>query len=169
MIEVSNQTLIFLQSCLLGIVLGIIYDVFRVIRRAIKVNTIITFIQDFIFFILAAIITFTFFLQQTDGEMRMFVVIGELLGWVVYYLTIGKLVIKISESIIKVIKNIFKLIYNILIKRIIRIIIKIYSKIKKILIKFKLIQKKYIQNSKYHLKKKEVLLYNLIKRKNKEK
>ncbi len=167
MIEVSQQTLIFLQSCLLGFFLGILYDFFRILRMAIKSNGIIVFIEDFLFFILAAIITFSFMISNTHGQMRIFVIIGELLGAIIYYFTLGKLVIKIADKILTFIKKIIIFIFKLIILPIIKIIIKLNKLLFKIILKFKIKRKKIKQNNEYNLKKKKILLYNLIRKKNK--
>ncbi|MDF2566818.1 MAG: yabQ [Oscillospiraceae bacterium] len=160
-VSISEQSLIFLYSCVLGIGLGIVYDIFRIIRLAIKTGPIIIFIQDTIYFMVAAFSTFTFLLFFTDGQIRVYVLIGEFLGWILYYFTMGKLVINASKFIIKIIKIIFKWIYKIFIRPFVIIFSYIYHKICELFVNISRIFKKVSQKRKFLLKKKAVLLYNL--------
>ena len=59
-LSISGQALDFLLSCLLGVGLGALYDVFRILRLAFWHGKIIISIQDIVFFVLAAISSFLF-------------------------------------------------------------------------------------------------------------
>lgn len=161
-ISASNQSIIFLQACLLGGIIGALYDVFRVLRLAFKTNKYIILIQDLIFFILAAILTFVFLLINGDGQIRIFVIIGEILGFIIYFFTIGVIVVKSSRFIINVIKTILMFLYKILIKPFVKIFIFIFSKFRAFFNKFSIKSKKILKNRNLHLKKKYNMLYNLI-------
>ncbi len=99
-----TQFMIFLFSCFLGIVLGLLYDAFRLVRMIINRHNIFIFIQDIIYFLLSAFITFLFVLIFNDGESRFYILAGEGIGWIVYHLTFGEFIYKCSEKIVKVSK-----------------------------------------------------------------
>ena len=44
----QNQAYLFLVFSLTGIVIGILFDFFRILRRSIKTSNIVTYIQDMI-------------------------------------------------------------------------------------------------------------------------
>lgn len=161
-ISVSNQSVIFLQSCLLGGIIGVLYDIFRILRLAFKTNKYIILVQDLIFFIIAAIITFVFLLINGDGQIRIFIIIGEILGFTIYFLTLGVVVIKSSKFIINIIKSILMFIYKLLIRPFVKIFCFIFSKFRFIFEKITIKSKKILKNQKFYLKKKRSMLYNLI-------
>ena len=140
-----NQLYIFLCFFLTGIVIGILFDIFRILRRSFKTWDIVTYIQDFIFWILSGVILLYSIFTFNNGELRAFVFVGILLGVTLYILLISKFFIKIAVKIILIIKkilfypinfikkHIIKPIYKIIIKYIIR---PFSSKISKIHFKF---------------------------------
>lgn len=160
-ISVAQQTWMFLASVALGAVLGICYDVFRILRIALKHPTIAVLIEDILFFAVCAVATFCFLLAAGDGQLRAFILIGELIGAILYYCTIGVLVIGISKRMIAAIKWVLHSIWKILIQPIYNLISKIISFIYKKMEKTANGIKGKMKNSNLHLQTKGHLLYNL--------
>ena len=106
-----------------GIAIGIFFDIFRILRKSFKTPDIVTYIEDIIFWILSGVFFLFILFKFNNGQIRSYVIIGLLLGVVVYAFTISKYFIKISVIIINFIKKIviypIKLIYS-LIKKIIK-------------------------------------------------
>lgn len=98
---VTMQMIIFALSCVLGIALGILYDVFRIIRMVINSKNITIFIGDIIYFIISGIITFIFVLKINSGESRFYILAGEGIGWIAYHLTLGNAIYKYSGKAAK--------------------------------------------------------------------
>ena len=94
----KTQFAIFMFSCILGIILGIIYDCFRIVRMMINPRNIFIFFQDIVYFLLSALITFLFVLMFNDGESRFYILAGEGIGWIVYHITFGEWVYRCSEK-----------------------------------------------------------------------
>lgn len=88
-------------SCGMGFLLGLYYDVFRVIRLIMKPGAKSIFFQDLFFFVSSAILTFLFSLSIMDGEMRFYLFLGLIVGFGAYYLTIGRLVMKFAGAVVK--------------------------------------------------------------------
>ena len=101
-----NQLYIFLCFFLTGMVIGILFDIFRILRRSFKTLDVITYIQDFIFWILTGVILLYSIFTFNNGELRAFVFVGILLGITLYILLISKFFIKIVVKIILIIKKI---------------------------------------------------------------
>ena len=99
--SITVQTMIFACSCILGTGLGILYDVFRIIRIAINSKNITIFMEDVIYFILSGIITFIFVLKINSGESRFYILAGEGIGWIAYHLTLGNAIYRYSEKVAK--------------------------------------------------------------------
>ena len=105
-ISVAEQTAVFLWSLLFGFFLGIFYDIFRIIRIAFSLGRVIILVQDILFWSVCGILTFMFFFFAQSGEVRIYIIIGELLGAVAYYFTLGVIVIKSSRVIINFAKRV---------------------------------------------------------------
>ena len=99
------QLTIFGSSCALGVALGFMYDLFRIIRMIINPKNIGVFIQDVIYFILSGVITFLFVLCFNNGESRFYILAGEGIGWIVYHVTLGNSIYKTSGKFVKIIRN----------------------------------------------------------------
>lgn len=95
-VSVSAQALVFLYSCAVGAALGALYDIFRIMRLAVPCSKAAVFFQDVMFLLACALITFFFMLLESSGNVRLFIVEGEILGAVLYYMTLGVLVMKLS-------------------------------------------------------------------------
>ena len=102
----GNQAYIFMAFSIVGVTIGILFDFFRIIRKTIKTNDFFTYIEDILFWILTGIIIIFSMYYFCDGELRFFMVIGIVLGAIIYLLTISRYVIKISLFFINIIKKI---------------------------------------------------------------
>lgn len=163
-VMIAQQTQVFLIACLIGAGLGAFYDVFRIIRIAVKNPAAIVFLEDALFFAVCALVTFFYMMQSIGGQLRFFIVLGELLGGAIYYFTIGSLVMKISKLIIRAVKAVFRFIYRVLIRPVLILLVWLGRKIRKFLSKLMIPFKKFGTKVKFRLKQRQVLLYNLFKR-----
>ena len=103
---IENQAFIFMVFIINGILIGLLFDFFRIMRRTFKTNNIITYIEDFIFWILTGIILLYSIFTFNNGEIRIYMFLGVLLGITLYMLSISSYVIKINVKIINFIKMI---------------------------------------------------------------
>ena len=131
--EVYNQLFCLLIFILTGLVIGILFDIFRILRKSFKTADFITYLEDIIFWILTGcIMLFSIFIFN-NGEIRGYVFIGIAIGIISYMLIISRFFVKISVSIIKFIKKILsypiKLIKNIFTKIILKPTLKILKNI----------------------------------------
>ncbi|MBC8545335.1 spore cortex biosynthesis protein YabQ [Clostridiaceae bacterium NSJ-31] len=161
MIEVNTQTTVFLQSLALGFALGLFYDVFRIFRLAIRHSSAIIFLEDITYFVVCAIVTFLFSLSAINGHVRVFLVIGELLGATVYYFSLGALVMRVSKAIIRFVKALFRLLYRIFIRPFVVLFCWLAHKFERLSGKIAVRAKKVQAKAKYSLKQRGVLVYNL--------
>ncbi len=159
-ISVSEQALDFLAACLLGVGLGVLYDLFRILRLALWRGRWIVAMEDLLFWMTAAATTFLFQLVNSDGQMRFYILLGELLGFTVYYFTVGALVFRASRLIIDFIKRILRFFYRILIRPFVKLFVFIFRKIRNLFVHVVSKCKKAKHFCKIHLHKKDVSLYN---------
>ena len=105
MIEI--QTNIFFIFTLNGLIIGILFDFFRILRKSFVTKDIVTYFQDIIFWILTGILILYSVFVFSNGEIRLFMVVALLLGITTYMLCISKYIIDVNVKIILFFKRIF--------------------------------------------------------------
>lgn len=122
---ITNQAILFLIFSINGIIIGLLFDFFRILRRSFKTHDIITYIQDVLFWVLTGFILLYSIFTFNNGEIRLFMFLGVALGVISYMLCLSSYIIKVNVIIIKFFKNIiikifgiisipFKAIYNLM-------------------------------------------------------
>ena len=80
----QNQAYIFLIFILDGLLIGIIFDIFRIIRKTFKTSDTLTYIQDIIFWIISGILLLFSIFKFNNGEIRAYIFIGIAFGVFIY-------------------------------------------------------------------------------------
>ena len=124
----QNQASSFLIFILNGLLLGILFDIFRILRKSFKTPDFVTYIEDIFFWILSGMILLYSIFTFNNGELRLYIFIGILIGTLMYMLLFSKFFINVSTYIIKVIKKIFHILIFIPINFILKVIKKIVFK-----------------------------------------
>ena len=101
----GNQTYLFIVFTIVGIIIGILFDIFRILRKSFKTKDIVTYIEDILFWILTGIIILFSMYRFSNGELRFFMIIGIIMGTLIYMITFSKYVIKISVFVINIFKR----------------------------------------------------------------
>lgn len=113
----QNQAYLFLVFSLTGVAIGILFDFFRILRRTIKTNNIVTYIEDVLFWILTGLLILYNIWFFNNGEIRIYMFLGIILGVLIYMSTLSNILIKIFskilQTIIKVLELPFKTIISI--------------------------------------------------------
>lgn len=129
-----NQLINMLLFILTGIVIGVLFDIFRIIRRSFKTPDFLTYIEDILFWLMAGIILLFTIFTFNNGEIRLYIFVSLLFGLTIYLLTLSKFFIKINVKIIGIIRKIvcypIKFIYNFIKKFIFRPIIFVFNNIR---------------------------------------
>ena len=136
---VQNQAYLFLVFSLTGVAIGVLFDFFRILRRTIKTANIITYIEDILFWVLTGILILYNIWYFNNGEIRVYMFLGIILGVLIYMSTLSNIVVKlftrILGTIIKVLELPFKTIIAVF-RKIITIILSFSTKyVKKLKIK----------------------------------
>ena len=100
----------FIYFIIIGMILGVVFDVFRILRKSFKTSDIITNIQDILFGIITGTILLSAIFLFNNGELRLYLFLGIVFGIIIYMLSISKYFIKINIIIINFIKRIIILI-----------------------------------------------------------
>lgn len=112
---VINQANLFLIFVINGAIIGLVFDIFRILRKSFKTSDIITIIQDILFWIITGLIILYSIFVFNNGEIRFFMFIGIFLGVGLYMLLLSRYIIKASVAIITFIKRIIAFIFKIII------------------------------------------------------
>ena len=104
---ITNQAYLFLIFVINGLLIGLLFDIFRILRISFKTKDIVTYIEDILFWIMTgAIVLYSIFVFN-NGEIRFFIFLGIIIGIILYMTLFSTYIIKISVNIIKIFKNIF--------------------------------------------------------------
>ena len=163
MIAVNTQTIIFLQAILMGAVFGAVYDLFRIFRIAVPLPAGVIVVEDVIYFAFCGFMSFFLAMTVNFGQVRFFILLGELLGFLLYYLTLGVLVMKCAQQIIAFIRWIFQVLWKLILRPVVRLLMWIGKKVAKIFGKLGKNAKKAVQKNRKHLQTRRILLYNYFK------
>lgn len=98
---IKLQATSFLITVLAGLLLGLLFDTYRVMRRRTKPRGLVTSLGDLLFWALATTVTFTLLLLGNWGELRLYVFVGLSLGVAFYYWTVSRLYIRSLVGMIR--------------------------------------------------------------------
>ena len=104
----------FFSFFLCGSILGMLFDFFRALRKAVKMNAPAVHITDFTFWLGAILISTFFMFFINDGLLRTFVVVAFFLGIALYFLTLSRLFFWLFFKIIEIICHFIDLFFKIL-------------------------------------------------------
>lgn len=89
-----------------GILLGILFDLFRIQRKIVRTNQYLTVFQDVIYGIISGFLVFYIIKNYTNGDIRLYMFMNLLLGVFIYLTGLSKHFIAIFVWIINPIKKI---------------------------------------------------------------
>lgn len=101
----SQQLRLFLLSCLFGVPIGIVYDIFRALRIIFPHGKLLVAIEDILFFVIYGIFLMCFTITAARSEFRVYFCAGNLLGFLVYFFTVGNAVVSVIRRIAMLIKK----------------------------------------------------------------
>lgn len=98
-ISVGSQLLEAVRFAGVGILLGVWYDLFRLVRLLTAPSARRIFVQDILFFASAAAITLLLALPISSGRVRVFHLLALAVGFFCYYQTVGRLLYTVAKRI----------------------------------------------------------------------
>ncbi len=159
-LSLATQTKSFLLSLGLGFLMGFFYDFFRLVRLSISRNKILIIIFDLLYCIFLCFATFIFCMTVNEGQIRFYLLLGEAIGFAVYYFSLGVVISTLGERVINFTKKYFKKFFCVLIFPFKWFFGKMKSVFDKILKKGRKTGEKIKNKSKILLKVNKHLLYN---------
>ena len=108
-ITVLDQTISFLYSAFSGFILGMFFDFFKCLKNIVFKNKITRDFIDVIFVMTSAIFVFFSFYQICALNFRFYHICGFILGIVIYFCSVNRIVYKIFEKILIILREILKI------------------------------------------------------------
>lgn len=110
-ISIDMQVKIVLFSFLGGLLTGVLFDLYRVLRGFNTIKIIII-IEDILFWILCSIVVFIFLLYTNYAFITPYVYLCLSLGILFYIRVISKVFLKVQYSMIKYISKTFRVLFK---------------------------------------------------------
>lgn len=159
--EQSEQLKFFLLSLGVGFTLGVLYDILRAVRLSFTRAKAAVVVFDILYFLLFGLATFLFILAINKGEIRFYLIFGEIIGAAFYYFSFGTAAIKLTDIFVKAFRRFFGTVFKILFAPF-RLLFGLFKKLfLKISSFFKKTRKKSEKNRKKLLPKLKLYVYNL--------
>lgn len=108
----TNQLINFGWSVVLGMIFCTLYDVLRALRKVISFSAISIFFQDIFFSLALAFTIFTYLLSVTNGELRGFIFVGIVVGFVLARVTFSIIFVRFLKWIIGLIYGLFSVVFS---------------------------------------------------------
>lgn len=110
-LELSLQFHIIIYSLLAGVLTGILFDAYRILR-GFKLSKTLVMIEDVLFWILCALIIFTFLLYTNFAFLGIYVYIFIFIALALYFKLFSSFVVTIEKNIGKQIWKIFRVLFK---------------------------------------------------------
>ena len=112
---VSLEVMLFWKACVLGVALGVIFEVFHTLRRLIKHCYLAVFLEDFVYCLFFSFIFYFYSQMLARGDLRFFILFGMIIGFAVERASFGALfdflvlrfIVRIKNILIGFIRRIF--------------------------------------------------------------
>ncbi len=104
-----SQEQTFMLFFIIGIIIGILFDIFRAIRKNFKSSDFVTLIEDIVFLTLTTLLIILSIIRINGGEVRFYIFFGIFFGILIYSLTISNLCGIILNVIVRLCKKIFQI------------------------------------------------------------
>ncbi len=89
----------FLCAMLCGLVVGALYDVFRIVRAVFIAGRVRLFFDDVFFCVLASMAFTVFCFNVSLGVVRLFLALGTLFGFFIYRFSLGMLTVPLVKIV----------------------------------------------------------------------
>lgn len=161
MFENINSTFVQCLSFLaMGAVLGLCYELLRVLRMLFRHPTVMVFIEDTLFFAACGLVSFILALWVGIGYFRIYYIVFEAIGASLYFLTLGRLINYCLRKAVNAAKKISRSLYGKIKPKAAVLFMPIGKKVKGLFSNIAEFFSGLIFNHKKHLQSTDEMLYN---------
>ncbi len=108
----KEQMWCLLWSLVLGVFLGVVYDLIRFFRISLCRGRVSVFLLDLMFMLFCAFSCVFFSMGFSRGSTRYFTLIGMAAGFFIYFFTAGRIIRFLFEFVFKKVRRLLGFIYN---------------------------------------------------------
>jgi len=109
---VSEELKLFLISCIFGAAMGTVYDVIRAFRLILAHNGWLTALEDVFFLFLCGVELVAFSEIFARSEMRAYFAIGNAIGFTLYFVTIGSVIVGTLRKLFTLFNRAFSFVFS---------------------------------------------------------
>ena len=102
-----SQAQIFMIFFIVGVLTGILFDLFRAKRKVFRTSDIVTNCEDVVFLLISGFLIISCILKLNNGEIRTYIFLAILFGIIIYFLTISNICVIIFYTVVKLCKMLF--------------------------------------------------------------
>ena len=113
-ISLINQVKLVIFGLLSGIITGVLFDIYRLIRGFENPNKILTIIQDLLFWTLTSIVVFIFLMYTNEGYINFYVYVCLIIGAYLYLKLLSRVFIKVQYKFLKYNGKAFRIVWNVI-------------------------------------------------------
>jgi spore cortex biosynthesis protein YabQ len=99
----------FLLTVVTGMLLGLLFDFYRIMRGVFKPRWFVTSVADLLYWLVATVFVFVALLFGNWGEVRLYVFIGLFVGVLLYYWLFSRMAIRMLIGMIRIAVRVFLL------------------------------------------------------------
>ncbi len=92
--EIELEMYFLFHSFLMGILITVLYDILRILRRILPHNILAVSVEDFLYWIVCSLLVFVMLIRENNGILRWFAVAGAMIGMMLYKKTLGRLFVR---------------------------------------------------------------------------
>lgn len=112
--DIIAELYFLLHSLGLGVLIMILYDILRIIRKLVPHSVFVLALEDLIYWLLCAVCIFLMLYEENNGRIRWFAVAGVACGMLVYNGTISRYATEGISKLLKFILRIVRKVMNVL-------------------------------------------------------
>ncbi|MFD2611537.1 spore cortex biosynthesis protein YabQ [Paenibacillus gansuensis] len=106
--SLHTQFYTFAMMALSGVLLGVVYDAYRVVCRELRLPRWVLSLMDLVYWVFSCIFVFRVLYASNQGEIRLFVFLGLVLGVLFYFWLIGSITVRIVLWLIQVVRALLR-------------------------------------------------------------
>ncbi|ANE45984.1 hypothetical protein SY83_06455 [Paenibacillus swuensis] len=104
----QEQFFTLAMMSLSGVALGVVYDAYRVLCSELRAPRWILSVMDLVYWLFATLFVFRVLYYSNQGEIRLFVFLGLILGILFYFWLIGSITVRIMLWLIGVVRALIR-------------------------------------------------------------
>ena len=112
--DITLEIYFLFHSFIMGILITVLYDILRILRRIIPHNILAVSLEDFLYWTACSLMIFAMLIRENNGMLRWFAVAGAMIGMLLYKMTLGFLFVKyvslLLQKILHVVGRLLKII-----------------------------------------------------------